>query len=111
MTCLPVISGSESGRPKVALVLSGGGARGLAQIGVLAAFEEAGFRPDIIIANSMGAIVASLYASGISPDSIARFCEKIEWDAFYQNAADRDYLFVSQKSEPVNYHFQLHFDY
>ncbi|MBD3346754.1 MAG: BamA/TamA family outer membrane protein [Chitinivibrionales bacterium] len=97
--------------PKVALVLSGGGARGLAQIGVLKAFEEAGFRPDIVVGNSMGAIIASLYAVGLSPDSIASFCEKIEWDDFYKNTAKRNFLFVSQKTEPLNYHLELRFDY
>ncbi|RPH35859.1 hypothetical protein EHM92_05455, partial [bacterium] len=51
-------------RPKVALVLSGGGARGAAQIGVLKVLERHGIPVDFVAATSMGAIVGGLYASG-----------------------------------------------
>ena len=53
-------------KPMVALALSGGGARGLAQIGVLQALLEAGIKPDIIVGTSMGSIVGGLYAAGYS---------------------------------------------
>jgi predicted acylesterase/phospholipase RssA len=58
-----------------ALVLSGGGAKGLAHIGVLQAMDSLGIRPDIIVGSSMGAIIGGLYASGYSAreiDSLAR---------------------------------------
>lgn len=58
-----------------ALVLSGGGAKGLAHVGVIAAMEAAGIRPDLIVGTSMGAMVGALYASGYRPgeiDSIVR---------------------------------------
>ncbi|MBK7594981.1 MAG: patatin-like phospholipase family protein [Gemmatimonadetes bacterium] len=63
-------------RPGVtALVLSGGGAKGLAHVGVIAALEAAGVRPDLIVGTSMGAMIGALYAAG-SPareiDSLAR---------------------------------------
>jgi predicted acylesterase/phospholipase RssA len=62
-------------QPRTALVLSGGGAKGLAHIGVLAALDSMGVRPDLIVGTSMGAAVGALYASGYSGrtlDSLAR---------------------------------------
>ena len=57
-----------------ALVLSGGGAKGLSHIGVLKAFEEAGFpRPSLVAGTSMGAIIGGLYACGMKPGEMERF--------------------------------------
>lgn len=53
-----------------ALVLSGGGAKGMAHVGVLAALEEAGIRPDLVVGSSMGAVIGALYASGYSAREI-----------------------------------------
>ena len=55
-------SGAPAGR--LALVLSGGGAKGLAHIGVLRALDSLGVRPDLVVGTSMGAIVGAMYASG-----------------------------------------------
>ena len=60
-----------------ALVLSGGGAKGLAHIGVLKAFEAAGFpRPSLVAGTSMGAIIGGLYACGMKPGEMERFVIK-----------------------------------
>ena len=59
-------------RPKVGLVLSGGGARGLTHIGVLKVLHEMRVPIDYIAATSMGAIVGGLYASGMTPDEMQR---------------------------------------
>lgn len=62
--------------PKWGLVLTGGGARGLAHIGVLEVLDERGLRPDIIVGTSMGAVVGGFYAAGVSPkDMKVRACE------------------------------------
>lgn len=58
-------------RPKIGLVLSGGGARGAAHIGVLKYLEEQRIPIDVIAGTSMGAIVGGFYASGLSADEIA----------------------------------------
>lgn len=58
---------SLAARPRVALVLGGGGLRGFAHIGVLQALEEAGIRPDLVVGTSIGAIIGGAYASGSSP--------------------------------------------
>lgn len=74
---LPAAARAQQACPAAptALVLSGGGARGLAHIGVLRLLDSAGVRPDLVVGTSMGAIVGALYASGYSAaviDSIAR---------------------------------------
>lgn len=61
---------ARSGKPKVALVLSGGGAKGLAEIPLIEALEAEGIRPDMVLGTSMGALIGSLYASGYSPAQI-----------------------------------------
>jgi NTE family protein len=64
---LPPIHGKQSGRtPRIGLALGGGGARGLAHIAMLEAFDELGIRPDIIAGTSIGALYGAAYASGIS---------------------------------------------
>ncbi|MCU0531631.1 MAG: patatin-like phospholipase family protein, partial [Syntrophales bacterium] len=60
------------GRPKVGLVLSGGGARGVAHIGVLKVLEEMRIPVDFIAGTSMGSLVGGFYASGVSPDEMEK---------------------------------------
>jgi len=63
---------SESGeRPKIAYVFSGGGAKGMAHVGVLKVLEEVGLEPDYITGTSMGSIMGGLYSIGYSADEIA----------------------------------------
>ena len=74
---------------------------------MLKALEEAHVRPDLIVGSSMGAIIGSLYAAGYSPDSILQIARSVNWNTIIANTARRKSLFVSQKSEPVNYLFEL----
>jgi NTE family protein len=60
---------------RIGLALGGGGARGLAHIAVLEAFDEAGVRPAIIAGTSIGALVGAAYASGMPASEIRRYCE------------------------------------
>lgn len=62
-------------KPEFGIVLSGGGARGLAHIGVLAALEKNGIFPEIIAGSSMGAIIGAMYSSGLSPDNMLRIAK------------------------------------
>ena len=66
-------------RPRIVLVLGGGGARGLAHIGVLRVFEEEGIPIDEIVGVSVGALIGALYASGISVDDIEKMAGDIGW--------------------------------
>jgi NTE family protein len=91
-------------RPRIGLVLSGGGARGVAHVGVLRVLEEMGIPIDAIAGTSMGAVVGGLYASGMSAGDIEALLDSVDWaDAFSDRPAraglnfrrrreDRDYL-------------------
>jgi NTE family protein len=78
--------------PRTALVLSGGGAKGLAHVGVLRVLDSLGIRPDLIVGTSMGAAVGALYASGYSGrelDSLARVVPLAQLFRTYQPRAPR----------------------
>lgn len=96
---LTVIPHRQVRRPKVALVLSGGGARGAAQIGVFKVLERYGIPIDFIAATSMGAIVGGLYASGYSADEIERIALTTNWDEVLSLGEEtkRTDLFMDQK--------------
>src|ERR1700757_4535018 len=67
-------------RPRIGLALSGGGALGLAEIGVIKWMEENHIPVDRIAGTSMGSIIGSMYATGMTPEEIQKFAEKIDWD-------------------------------
>ncbi|WP_154222703.1 patatin-like phospholipase family protein [Marinicella rhabdoformis] len=71
---------STNKRPKIGLALSGGGARGLAHIGVLRALEEKQIPIDYIAGTSMGSIVGGLYATGMSPNDLEWVVHSIDWE-------------------------------
>ena len=68
-----------AGAPRVALALGSGSLRGFAHVGVLAALEEAGIRPDLIVGTSAGSMVGSLAASGLSAAQIDRASHELDW--------------------------------
>src|SRR3954465_2518473 len=77
---------------RTALVLSGGGAKGLAHIGVLRVLDSLGIRPDLIVGSSMGAIIGGMYASGYTGreiDSLARSLPIADLFRTYQPRAPR----------------------
>ncbi|MGZ5138540.1 MAG: patatin-like phospholipase family protein [Burkholderiales bacterium] len=71
----------KSEQPLVALALGGGGARGFAHVGVIKALEAAGVVPDIVVGSSSGAIVAALYASGLSGIELERIAVDLDQSA------------------------------
>jgi NTE family protein len=85
------------------LALSGGGARGLSQIGVFRALEENGIEIDMICGVSMGAIVGGLYAAGISPDSLEVLVRAIDWGELLKNTPSRAGLLLSQKDKTADW--------
>ena len=87
-------------RPKIGLVLSGGGAKGLAHIGVLKYLEKAGIRPDYITGTSMGSIIGGLYAIGYSADELDSIIRKINWSI---TLSDKVYLYDVEPLEKDNY--------
>jgi NTE family protein len=97
--------------PKTSFVLSGGGARGVAQIGILKRFEEYGIKPDQIVGTSIGAIIGGLYASGYNSSEIIEIIEKADWDEIFalSETEDREDLFLDQKMENDKYLVDLRF--
>lgn len=96
-----------SGKVRVALALSGGGARGLSQIGVLRALEENGVEVDAICGVSMGAIVGGLYSAGIGPDSMETLVRRIDWGELLQNTPSRPSLLLSQKEKTADWFLSI----
>ncbi len=87
-------------RPRIGLVLGGGGARGAAHIGVLKELERLRVPIDAIAGTSMGAIVGSLYASGRSPAELEQLIADIDWtDAFVDTAKRRELSFRRKQDD------------
>ena len=76
-------------RPKVGVVLGGGGAKGAAHIGVLKYLEEIGIPIDYVAGTSMGSIIGGLYAMGYSPDELAKLIAEMDWSQYVGNKMDR----------------------
>ena len=86
-------------RPKVGLVLSGGGAKGAAHIGVIKYLEEAGIPIDYIAGTSMGSIIGGLHALGYSSSEILDIISSVDWDKLISNQVDRRKISYTGKSE------------
>ena len=77
-------------RPKIGLVLSGGGAKGLAHIGVLKVLEECSVKPDYITGTSMGSIVGGFLATGMESDELASVVRDADWDDLFKDKTPRE---------------------
>ncbi|NNF12723.1 MAG: hypothetical protein HKN72_05850 [Gemmatimonadetes bacterium] len=82
---------------RVGLTLSGGGAKGLAHIGVLETLEAAGVHVDIVTGTSMGAIIGGLYSVGLSPDSIRSIMAGVDWPVVLGDRVERRRRFLHQR--------------
>ncbi|WP_250432461.1 patatin-like phospholipase family protein [Hanstruepera flava] len=90
---------SQEEKPKVALVLSGGGAKGIAHIPVLQKLDSLGIVPDLIVGTSMGSVIGGLYAAGYSGDSIAQMTQNVDWDKLLGGEVSLTDVSVEEKSE------------
>jgi len=97
-------------RPKIGLVLSGGGAKGLAHIGILKYMEKAGLTPDYITGTSMGSIVGALYAIGYSSDDIEKIVSSVNWDELLSNEIPLNEVTFEEKSYYGRYIAELPVD-
>jgi NTE family protein len=94
-------------RPKIGVTLSGGGAKGLAHIGILKAIDSAGLNVDYITGTSMGSIIGSLYAIGYSADTIYKLARTIDWDLMLSNQSALRSIFMEEKDEYAKYILEL----
>ena len=100
----------ENTRPKVGLVLSGGGAKGLAHIGVLKVIDSLGIQVDYIGGTSMGAVVGGLYASGYTANQLDSIFSKIDVDALLQDYTPRESKSFYEKRNDEIYALTLPFN-
>lgn len=104
------LSSQTKERPKVGVVLSGGGAKGYAHIGALKIIEEAGIKIDYIGGTSIGAIVGGLYASGYSADELRDIMYSLDLKRMIMNEKSRRELPFFDKSYREKYILELPFD-
>ena len=103
LTAILPLSAQE--RPTVAVVLSGGGAKGVAHIGALKVIEEAGIPIDIVCGTSMGALVGGLYSMGYSTDFLDSLVRSQDWAALLSDRTDPSNLTLRQREEQNTYAF------
>jgi len=94
-------------RPRICLVLSGGGARGMAHIGVLKVLEDLKVPIDCIAGTSMGAIVGGLYASGMTAHEIDATMRSVDWQEAFRDAPPRRDLAFRRKQDDRNFLVRL----
>lgn len=86
-----------AGRPEVGVALSGGGAHGIAHVGLLKVMEEAGLRPDYITGVSMGSIVGGMYSLGYPADSLEKILKSIDWNLLIGNKIPENRIIFQEK--------------
>ncbi len=97
------VDAAEATRPRIGLVLSGGGARGTAHIGVLKVLDELHVPVDAIAGTSMGAVVGGLYASGLSGVEIEQTLSTVDWQDAFRDRPKRSELTFRRKREDEDF--------
>lgn len=105
-----LVESAAKSRPKIGLVLSGGGAKGLAHIGVLKIIEKAGIKIDFIGGTSMGAIIGGLYASGYNASQIDSLLTKVNFDDLLSDKIYRGNKNFIEKTNNERYSLVLPFE-
>ena len=100
---------TDLNRPRIGLVLSGGGARGAAHIGVIKRLEELQVPIDLITGTSMGAIVGGLYAAGVPIEEIENWMQTADWHSLLSDRPDRARRSIRNKRDEYNYPRGLEF--
>lgn len=99
----------NTNRPRIGLALSGGGAKGMAHIGVLKILEKHNIPIDYITGTSMGSIVGGLYAIGYSADEIELIAKDINWTEVFEGKISRKVISVEEKNEADKYLLEFPF--
>lgn len=98
-------------RPTVALVLSGGGAKGLAHIGVIRYVESLGIPVDMVLGTSMGGLIGGLYALGYDVDQMEELVKSIDWNWVFTDKVSRKYVSYSDTKYKEKYLLSIPFYY
>ena len=94
-------------RPRIGLVLGGGGARGAAHIGVLRELERLNIPVDAIAGTSMGAIVGGLYATGMTPAELEGVIASLDWGNAFKDSSNRQDMRYRRKQDDAAYPMSL----
>ena len=96
-------------KPKVGITLSGGGFRGICQIGVLKVLVENNIPIDYVVGTSIGSVIGGLFASGYSPDEMWKESQKINWNEIFNDSPKRSAQFIGEKQKRARslLHFRL----
>lgn len=97
------VAGVGIHRPRVAVVLSGGGAKGVAHISALKVIEEVGIPVDYVVGTSMGSIIGGLYAIGYSPTQLDSLVRSQDWEWLLSDKPKRDYRTLTEQENEVRY--------
>ncbi len=100
-------SADSISRPKIGLVLSGGGARGFAHIGTLKLLDSLQIPIDYIVGTSMGGITAALYAIGYDGAELEKLVNKQDWEEIFTDTPSRDLLPFFEKKDAGKYQFEF----
>ncbi|MBN1541500.1 patatin-like phospholipase family protein [candidate division KSB1 bacterium] len=98
-TPLSIVPYQKPPSPRIGLALSGGGLRGISQIGVLQAMKDQGISIDCIVGTSIGSIIGGLYASGYSPEELWDIFNKLDFADILRDRPQRSSLFLGQKEK------------
>lgn len=98
-------------RPTVALVLSGGGAKGAAHIGVIDYVEKLGIPVDMVLGTSMGGLIGSLYSLGYTPEQLDSIVRNIDWGWAFSDRVPREYISYSEMKYREKYLISIPFLY
>ncbi|MCD6543253.1 MAG: patatin-like phospholipase family protein [Flavobacteriaceae bacterium] len=99
LVVFPQFLHAQNKKPKIVLVLSGGGAKGIAHIPTLQILDSLGIVPDLVIGTSMGAVVGGFYSMGYSGDSIAQITKNAKWDELLGGKVSLTDVSVEEKNE------------
>ncbi|MDR2906378.1 MAG: patatin-like phospholipase family protein [Bacteroidales bacterium] len=97
-------------RPKIGVVLSGGGAKGIAHVGTLKMLEELNIPIDFIGGTSMGAVIGGLYAMGYTAEQLDTVIWETDWMNLFNDAPNRQYVGISEKANTDPYQLRIAFD-
>ncbi len=97
-------------RPKVGLVLSGGGAKGISHIGILQAIDSAGLKIDFLTGTSMGSVMGSLYSVGYTGKQIEKEVNKLDWGVLLSNKPSYTDISIDEKDEYGKYSAEVGMD-
>ncbi|MFH1687785.1 MAG: patatin-like phospholipase family protein [bacterium] len=105
-----LLPGDTTASYRIALALSGGGARGLAVIGILKAFEESGLRVEAVTGTSIGGIVGGLYACGYSVDELITIARNFDRSGLFSNQPQRASMFLTQRQQQDRHLVSMRFN-